>query len=148
MAKELPPGFDRASVLAGLRKAMEFGQPTRAADQATFYKVTTVTGTGVEPHDEDFIPFNPDVNRSVRPTSIVVPCAVEFVDRADQVETFGAVTSTRVKLTLLDEDYQRVKGFSYVAIGGDKYLYRLTEPPIALGSIDVWTVHVVAEDEG
>ena len=146
MAKQLPAGFDRASILAGLRKAMEFGAPTRGEDKATFYKV--VTTTGEEPRDEDYVPFDPAVERSVKPTPIVVPCAVEYVDKADQVETFGAVTSSRVKVTLLDDDYQKVKGFSYVVIGGDKYNYRLTEPVIALGSIDVWTVHVVAEDEG
>lgn len=145
MAKQLPPGFDRARIVAGLRRAMVFGEPTRSADRATFYVVTTTTGVG--PRDEDLVPFDPVVARTVKPTAVTVPCAVEYGDRGDQVETFGTITPSRVKVTLLDDDYQQVKGFSYVVIGGDKYLYRLTEPVVALGSVDVWTVHVVAEDE-
>lgn len=146
MAKRLPANFDRAAIVAGLRRAMDFGAPSRSEDKATFYKVTT--STGPEARDEDFVPFDPDAPRTVRPTPIQVSCAVEYDDRTDITETFGTIQSSRVKITLLDPDYQRVKGFSYVVVGGDKYLYRLTEPPVALGSIDVWTVHVVAEDEG
>lgn len=147
MAKQLPAGFDRASILAGLRKAMEFGEPTRGEDRATFYKVVTTTGTGVEPYDEDYVPFDPAVERTVKPTAIQVPCGVEYVDKPDQTETFGTVQSSHVKLTLLDDDYQQVKGFAYVALGGIKYDYDKTEPPEALGSLDIWTVHVVSEDE-
>lgn len=145
MAKQLPAGFDRASIVAGLRKAMEFGAPTRSGDQATFYKVTTTTGDGAS--DDSGVPFDPTVSRTRTPTPVVVPCAIEYLDRTDQTETFGTIESSLVKITLLDDDYQQVKGFSYVAIGGVKYDYRKTEPPEALGSIDVWTVHVVAEDE-
>ena len=145
MAKQLPAGFDRARVLAVLRKAMEFGQPTRTADQATFYKMTTTSDPG--PVDSDGVPFDPTVDRTRKATPVLVACAVEYLDRADQTETFGTIQSGLVKITLLDDDYQKVKGFAYVAIGGIKYAYRKTEPPDALGSLDVWTVHVVAEDE-
>lgn len=146
MAKQLPAGFDKAKVLAGLHKAMEFGQATRVADRATFYKI--VTTTDEVPRDDDFIPFDPEAVRTSKPTPFVVNCAVEFVDRTDAVETFGAITASRIKITLLDAEYQKVKGFAYVVAGGDTYRYRLTEPPVALGDIDVWTVHCVAEDEG
>lgn len=146
MAKRLPAGFDPARVLAGLHKAMEFGEPTRSADRATFYKVLSTTGDGTA-QDEDGVPFDPSIDRTVKPTPIQVPCAVEYVDRADQTHSFGSITASRVEITLLDPDYQKVKGFSYVVCGGDKYLYRLTEPGAALGSIDVWTVHAIAEDE-
>jgi hypothetical protein len=54
---------------------------------------------------------------------------------------------TRISITLLDEDYQRVRGFHFVVAGGDKYIYEKTEPPVALGSIDVWTVWAQSEDE-
>lgn len=144
MAKNLPPGFDPTAILQGLHQAMEFGAPTRTEDKATFVQLTsTVTG----PTDADGVPFDPDTRRTTAKATFQVPCAIEFADKADQEQTFGVIQPTRIKITLLDPDYQKVKGFEYVVVGGDKYLYRLTEPPVALGSIDVWTVHCVAEDE-
>ena len=145
MPKNLPPGFDPAAVIAGLHEAMAFGEPTRTSDKATFVKIAE--SSSVVPRDDDGVPFDVGQRPTRTPSSVQVPCAVEFVDRADAMETFGVVQATRIKVTLLDPDYQRVKGFRYVVIGGDKYNYRLTEPPVALGSIDVWTVHCVAEDE-
>lgn len=146
MAKQLPAGFDKAAVMAGLKRAMEFGAPTRVEDRATFYKVVTTTDD--VPRDDDFIPFDPEAERTAKPTPVTVDCTVEYVDRSEQTEAFGAITASRIKVTLLDPEYQKVKGFSYVVAGGDRYNYRLTEPPVALGNIDVWTVHCVAEDEG
>jgi hypothetical protein len=144
MVKNLPPDFDRIAILRGLYTAMEFGEPTRTSDKATFF--TLVSEVAVE-RDDDGIPFDSTYRRTRVPRSMQVPVAIEFIDKADQSESFGYIQSTRVKLTLLDPDYQKVKGFNYVVIGGDKYNYRITEPPVALGAIDVWTVHVVAEDE-
>lgn len=146
MAKDLPAGFDRTKILAGLHTAMEFGEPSRTSDKATFYLVTSSTDVDVE-RDEDEIPFDPGAIRTTKPVAKVVPCAIEYVDRADQAESFGVFQTSRIKITLLDPDYQQVKGFKYVIVAGDKYMYRLTEPPVALGSIDVWTVHAIAEDE-
>jgi hypothetical protein len=52
-----------------------------------------------------------------------------------------------VVLTLLDQEYARVKGFSYVIIAGDRFFYRKTEPPVGLDVVAVWTVHCEAEDD-
>lgn len=146
MAKQLPAGFDKNAVMAGLKKAMQFGAPTRVEDQATFYKVVTTTDD--VPRDDDFIPFDPDAERTAKPTGIRVDCSVEYDDRAEVTEQFGGITPSRITITLLDPEYQKIKGFRYVVAGGDRYNYRLTEPPVALGNVDVWTVHCVAEDEG
>jgi hypothetical protein len=145
MPKNLPPGFDAAAVIAGLHEAMAFGEPTRVGDKATFYLVTEAAQTVAR--DDDGIPFDIAQRPTRTAKGVQVSCAIEFVDRADQGETFGLVQATRIKVTLLDPDYQKVKGFRYMSVGGDRYNYRLTEPPVALGSIDVWTVHCVAEDE-
>lgn len=125
---------------------MGFGEPTRSEDKATFFFPKRTPASPVT--DEDGVPFSMNLSpEDTSKSSQQVPCAVEFYDRADQVETFGALQATRIKITLLDADYQTIKGFAYVVAGGDKYVYRLTQPPDALGSIDVWTVWAVAEDE-
>lgn len=148
MTKFVPPGFNAAAVEAGIHKAMGFGEPTRSEDKAWFYFATVRTSTG--PVDQDNVPFDPDVAvtpNPVTPRKVQQSCAVEFVDKQAATETFGDVKATRIKITLLDSDYQKVKGFAYVVAGGDKYIYDFTEPPVALGSIDVWTVWAVAEGE-
>lgn len=146
MTKFIPPDFPRAEIIAGLRQAMGFGEPTRVEDKATFVSFQDLPGNVAT--DDDGVPWDVNVRRTRTPSATVqVSCAVEWVDAADSRGTYGAIDPTGVKLTLLDPDYQKIKGFEYVVIGGDKYLHRKTEPPIALGSIDVWIVHATAEDE-
>lgn len=148
MVKYIPPGFDAARIVDGLHKAMGFGEATRAGDKATFYLRNPQTYDPADPPaDMEGIPFDPDVRRTATTRPVVVPCAIEYFDRGESAETFGVLQPTKVKLTLLDPDYQRVKNFVYVAAGGDKYYYAKTEPPIALGSIDVWIIHCNSQDE-
>lgn len=146
MTKYIPPGFPSARVIEGLHKAMGFGEPTRTDDKATFFfpKRRAVAGTT----DEDGVPFDPAAQpENLTKPSLQVPCAVEYFDHADVIETFGSLQPTRIKITLLDPDYQKIKGFAYVVAGGDKYIYRSTQPPDALAIIDVWTLWATAEDE-
>lgn len=147
MAGPTPSGFDRAAVLAGLRTAMAFGAPSNLADRATFFMPRQ--GTSVPaPVDDLNVPFDPQLRPAYDPAvRRTVDCAVEYIDAVGKLENFGIIAPSRIKITLLDPDYQQVKGFEYVVIAGQKYLYRKTEPPVALGTLDVWTVHAQAEDE-
>lgn len=145
MVKFIPPGFDADRVITGIHQAMGFGEATRAGDKATFYKVSESATT--EPVDQEGLPFDPDIHRTSTAVPILVPCAIEYFDRTEQADTFGVLQPTKIRLTLLDPDYQQIKGFNYVVAGGDKYYYANTEPTIALGSIDVWIIHCTAQDE-
>lgn len=146
MAKYIPPGFNSARVVEGLHKAMGFGEPTRTSDKATFY-FPKRRDIG-DATDEEGVPFDPTVQaEDVSKPALRLPCSVEYFQRGDVIESFGTIQSDRIKITLLDPEYQRIKGFAYVTAGGDKYVYRSTQPPDALASIDVWTVWAVAEDE-
>lgn len=140
------PGFDAAAVRAGLRLAMGVGLPPIAADQPTFYFRREITNTTAA--DDEDVPFDPDARPTLAPAVFKrVPCAVEYRDGEGKIENFGIITPSRVVLTFLDEDYLQIKGFEYVVIGGDRYWYRRTEPPIGLVSVGVWTIHCTAEDE-
>lgn len=147
MSKDFtPPDFDKAAVLEGLHTAMGFGQPTRTEDRATFYlpKAIVDTPAALDLHG---VPFDPTVKRVVSTTKVQVPCAVEFYNGAEVIETFGQVSATHIVVTLLDPEYQQVKDFLYIVAGGDKYIRSETQPPVALGSIDVWQVWAQAENE-
>lgn len=145
--KYVPPSFNEERVLAGLKMAMGFGEPTRAADKVTFYFNARSTPTG--PVDEDGIPFDPAerITNTRAAEAKSVDCVVEYQDRAAKAETFGVVVPARVVLTLLDPDWQLVKDFAYVKAGGDTYHRSTVEPPVALGTIDVWSVICIAEGE-
>lgn len=146
MASPTPPGFDAASIIAGLKKAMTFGAAEADADQPQFYMPRT-NSPAVSPVDDEQVPFSVTV-RPTRSTLVkkTVDCAYEYVDAEGKIENFGLLNPSRVRITLLDAEYQQVKGFEYVTIGGNRFLYQKTEPPLALGSIGVWTVHCRAED--
>lgn len=152
-----PPGFRASDVLEGLYLAMSFGAPTDPAQQATFYKTPILDADNNS--DDEGIPFDPTAPVSRTPVAVKVPCAIEYVDAADQYEEYGVRQPSKVKVTLLGPDYDTVVGtdpedsptpvppFSYVTISGQKYLYRKSEPVVALGSIDVHVIHCQAEDE-
>lgn len=147
MSKDFtPPEFDKAAVLAGLHIAMGFGTPTRTEDRATFFVPREVAETAA-PSDISGVPFSPTIQRVANLSRVQVACVVDFFDAQGVVETFGTTSPTRIKLTLLDAEWQQVKEFSYVVAGGDKYIRAKVQPPIALGTIDVWEVWANAENE-
>ena len=142
------PDFDAAGFREGIRLAMTVGLPTETAAQPVFFMPTEFTPTAYT--DQEGVPLNP-AYRPTAPTPTTktgVDCAIEYVDSAGKIESFGVLVPSKVILTLLDEEYEQVKGFSYVAIGGTKYFYRSTETPLGLVSVGIWRVHCVADDEG
>lgn len=147
MTKYVPPSFNRGKVRDGLLKAMGFGEPNRTDDKVTF--CFPKRATTASPADGDGIPFDPTVRLAdVGAANKTVSCAVEYLDRAEVAVDGGSeLKPSRLRITLLDEEYRAIKDFSYVVAGGDKYNRGEVEPPIALGSIDVWILHCVAEDE-
>lgn len=142
-----PAGFDADTVRAGLRVAMEFGLPSSVSDQPTFFMPGSTSTT--DEVDADGIPFDPTASITVTPgDSHRVDCAVEYVDAPGKVENFGVLVPSEVKLTFLDSDYSVIAGFETCVIAGQRYYYMRTEPPVALGTVDIYTVHCRAEDDG
>lgn len=141
--------FDADAVRAGLRLAMQVGLPPETEDQPVFVMPTTVAGDPGHRLDAQGTPFNADY-RPPRSASIGkrVPCAIEYADGEGKIENFGIVVPSRVVLTLLDQDYQQIKGFAYCVIGGNKYHYSRTETPQGLVSVGVFRVHCTSDDEG
>lgn len=140
-------GFNADDFREGIRLAMRVGLPPDLTDQPTF--VFPLTFVNDSPLDDEDVPFDPAARPVATPskTSVKVPCAVEYIDAAGKVENFGVVVNSKVVLTFLDEDYEAVKGFAYVVIGGERYFYRKTQPPLGLDSVAIWQVHCEAEDD-
>jgi hypothetical protein len=126
---------------------MNFGLPNVTNDQPTFFMPQDVASSANL--DDEGVPYDPDAVFTL--SSLVkkqAPCAVEYVDGDGKVETFAVIAPSKIKLTFVDQDYDTIKGFAFCVIEGQKYHYQRTEPPVALGTIDVYTVHCKSEDEG
>lgn len=143
------PNFGADAVRAGLRTAMYVGLPPLKEAQPTFFFPSTPVTTGALT-DQEGVPFTSGgtVTRTPLKPSVQVPCAVEYVDGDGKLENFGVVAPSKVKLTLLDEDYAQVQGFLFCVIGPNRYYYRRTEAPTGLITIGLYTVHCYSEDEG
>ena len=128
---------------------MQVGLPVMPEDQPTFFMPAVITGDTSHTLDQQGTPFHPAFRPTRAPMpGIKVPCAVEYKDAAGNLEAMGTVFPAGVVLTLLDEDYAKIKGFAYVAIGGIKYNYQRTAIPQGLISVGVFTVHCLSDDEG
>lgn len=142
-----PVPFDPQAFVQGILTAMTIGEPTREEDKATFYFPADMVAEGSR--DSEGIPFDPSTTATPVPRRppVRVPCAVEYQDAEGKIENWGVLVPSKAVITLLDNEYQQVKGFSFVVIGGVKYMYSRTETPVAMVTVDVWTVHCVAEDQ-
>lgn len=142
-----PRGFNASKVLAGLHTAMEFGLPNVRVERPTF--VMPPVDTTTAPKDDENVPWDPSATVLRAPSrKVQVECAYEYQDALGKLLNLGVISPSRVKITLLAPEYVKVKGFEFVLISAQRYFYQREEPVIALGSIDVHTVHCVAEDEG
>lgn len=141
-------GFAAEEVRAGLLLAMQVGLPPKVENRPHFVVPAETPDRGQDT-DARGVPLDWRGNRTYvgQDRTVTVPCAVEVFDREGQATSFGVVAPYRAVITLLDKEYEQVKGFKYVVLGGNRYRYLHTEPPVGLVSIEVWTVHVVTDDE-
>ena len=126
---------------------MEFGLPPETEDKPTFvFQAEDETTAQV---DDEGVAYDPSasVTKGVG-ASYQVKCAIEYIDGDGKIESFAVLAPSKVKLTLLDEEYATVEGFWYCVIKGQKYYYQRTEPPVALGTVSVYTIYCRSEDEG
>jgi hypothetical protein len=139
-------GFDSSAFRAGIQFVFTMAASPVAEEQVAFYFPSQlVYNKSVDTED---VPFDPAATVTSTPTApIKVPCALEYVDSEGSSGPFGVITPTRVTTTLLDEDYEQVKGATYIVIAGDRYNYRRTEPPSGLFDVGLYTMHFTAENE-
>lgn len=138
--------FNADKFRTAIRFAMTMGAPPAAGDQLSFHWNPTATTAAVK--DGEGVPFDPSaaITRTT-PPPVTKPCAVEFLDAADQPTPFGAVIPSKVTVILLDEDYDAVKDADYVVIGGDKYVRSHEPPSVGLFDVGVHEIVYIAENE-
>lgn len=142
-------GFDANAVRTGLRTAFNVGMPPLEEEQPVFF-MPLVVPDQTEAVDSDGVPFDPSYlpTRTPRVKVSGLSAGIDYVDGIGKLENFGVIAPSKVILTLLDVDYEQVKGFEFVVISGNKFFYRRTETTHGLVSVGLYKVHCTAEDEG
>lgn len=98
--------------------------------------------------DSTGVAFDPSIVPTVtQKAPVVVPCGVEYVQATDDPSNFGTLLPSRIKITLLDEDYTIVADSDYVMLENEKYTYHHDEPPFGLFQVGIHVLVYEAEGE-
>ena len=142
------PDFNAAEFREGIRLAMVMGEPPITDEQVLFHFEPQLVYVGGGKVDADGVPFDPNATvQRVTPPAVHVHCAIEYVDVESVPTNVGYIAPTKIKITLLDEDYEKVKNTTHVTIAGDVYRYRRTEPPTGLFDVGLYALHFQSENE-
>jgi hypothetical protein len=139
-------GFNANKFREKIRFVFTMEAPPEEDRQLTFHFTSTIDIVG--PADGDSVPFDPTepVTRTTRPP-LKRPCDVQFVQVADEGTTFGVVVPAKLKVLLLDEDYDDVKDASFVIMNGDRYLRHYEPPSFGLFDVGLHEMVFIAENE-
>lgn len=129
-------GFDAARFRSAIRFVFTMAEPPSTVDQLVFHWNPTSTSAG--PKSGDGVPFNPtQAITTTTPPTVKRPYLVEYVDAAGEPTPFGKVIPSRVRVWLLDGDYDDVKTADYVVISGDRYERDHEEPSYGLFDVGI-----------
>lgn len=129
---------------------MVLGLPPEDAYKPTFYFSKVVDyerhDTEGSPWDFDAAPLSESQKSPVKPI-----CAYEFFSPlgrqgADPTEV-GDFNPTTLVITVLEDEWKSVRGFSYVTVGPStqRWLFRYWRPSYALSGFPVYQIHCAAE---
>lgn len=142
-------GFDADNFRDKIRQTMLMGLPNVSADKPTFYFREVKTWPAGTVTDTEGSPLDPRIQPTITsPEPVQVPCAVEFkTTRNDDEGLAGSFHDTAATLTILDVDWELIKDAIEVTLNGERYYISYESPVIALGPVDVHTVHVFPVQE-
>lgn len=148
--------FNAREVRDALQFAMKMGSPNKVWDKATFYFRQTrvwvdASGAVVEnPRlDQDGNPFDPNLHAELtgRDPEVLDHVAVDFqLARPEELEV-GSFRPTRVEITILDEDWEKIEeAIEVTLVGGDRYYISYEKPVTGLFDMDVHELVCYARD--
>lgn len=140
--------FNAGQFRDAIRFAMTMGLPDSTADRATFkwtpVKTYANSDTGGRPYN-----LTETAASTTSHSDVQIPVAWQFASRQGQEEqtSLGQFDTSRVVLTILDEDYTKVTGADHVVMGGNTYDIDFVAPPIGLFEVTVYELYCRARDE-
>lgn len=141
-------GFNASAFKAGIRQAMTMGLPNAESERITFRWNPDRT---YQRHDAEGNPWEWDdvpLTDSTQP-DVLVTAAVEFAARpAGSLDTsMGQFDASRVIVTILDEDYETIRGADLMLFDGNEYDIQFVAPPLGLFEVTIYSVYGEARDE-
>lgn len=141
--------IDIESVREALRRTMAMAMPSEESDQPTFYFDRELDW---DKHDREGSPWDwTAVPATETPaTSTQVLCAYEFFSPLGRQGAFytevGEFNPTTLVLTMFEDEFAEVYGFSYVTIGASeqKWYFRFWKPSVGLDDLTVYQVQCSA----
>ena len=152
------PRFPKERFKEGIRFAMGMGAPVRPEDRATFhFREERVYPEGTR-LDQEGKPLNPSIRAEyVRPDPLTLDhVAIEHERATPEELPVGVRIPTRVVITMLEEEYQKIKDraaeggeeFAYeVELGGDHYRIGYRPTPMAIFDAGVHQIVCYAMEE-
>lgn len=138
------------TVQESLRQTMVMGLPEVEAYRPTFY---FEPDRDWDPEDAEGSPWDwtatPTTEVSTDPVQVL--CAIDFsapLGRQGAFQTeVGEFNPNTVVLSMFQEEFDQVFGFSYVTIGPElrKFFFRFWRPAVALNDMAFYEVHAVAQ---
>lgn len=130
------------------------GMPPNEGDQLTWYwkreKTFDPQDRTKNPYDwteapATDVPGNPDEPDG----SLVVDYALEFSARpAGSIDVaLGQMDTSRAVVTVMDDDYEKIKTADYAMISNTIYDIDFSGPPLGLFAVGVHTLYLLARDE-
>ncbi len=146
------PAFNPAVFRSTIKSTMLMGMPTDVSKRLTWHWKREVEfakqSASKKPYDWTATPtVDLPGNTSVSGDKLVVDYALEFATGTGDETPLGRFDSTRAVVTLLDEDYEKVKTADYATVDDSTYDIVYTAPPMGLFEVTVWEVHLQARDE-
>ncbi len=145
------PGFDADAFRTGIRTAMLLGLPDDPERRPQF--VTEMDAPLSVDMDELGVPWDPSGTPAPAPDlETRVLCAIEWLGGSPVEERFGSRQPSVVHLTLLDQEYAQIEGFTYVRLWPTitgapvKYFYRKVLQQVSLDTVGVWQLECATED--
>ena len=139
-------GFDSTVFRNNIKNVMRMGAPNTVEERVTFrwpsQKTYTVkTDPSGRPYD-----LASEAATVTQTDDVQIDCAVEILDRNPTGSPMGEFNNPRATITVLDTDYEEIRGSTIVLIGGNTYNVNYVEP-VGLFDVTIWSLHCQAVDE-
>jgi hypothetical protein len=129
-----------------IKNVMKMGAPNAIEERVTFQWEPEKTYVGkTDPTGRPYDLASATVS-TVFKADVQIDCAVEILDRNPTGTPIGEFNNPRATITVLDVDYESIKGSTIVLIGGNTYTINYVEP-VGLFDVTIFTLHCQAIDE-
>lgn len=140
--------FDEDKFRTAIRNTMLMGMPQTVSERVVFRWTDNNTYDHTDAEGRPLNWYSSPVSTSSHP-DVEIPVALDFAPNRSQAGStvVGSFDNPKAVLTVLDVDYDLVKGADKVIIDDSTYDVEYVGPPEGLFGVTVYSVYIRANDE-